>query len=59
VVVELKDGTVLEAEVLVMKGEPENPMKQAEHDNKVNVLIDSSPHDNVRKYAANLEDSIK
>ena len=51
VVVELKDGKQLEAEVLIMKGEPENPMSRKEHDNKVKVLIDSSPHANVKKYA--------
>lgn len=54
VVVELKDGSKLEAEVLVMKGEAANPMERPEHDNKVKVLLDSSPHDNVRKYAGNI-----
>lgn len=51
VVVELNDGEKLEAEVLIMKGEPENPMSRKDHDNKVKVLIESSPHENVKYYA--------
>jgi 2-methylcitrate dehydratase PrpD len=51
VVVTLKDGKTLEKEVLTMKGEPENPMPEEEHSAKVKTLIDSSPHEKVKKYA--------
>ncbi len=49
--VRLVDGTVLSQEVLIAKGEADNPMSALEHRNKVFELIDSSPHEWVREYA--------
>ena len=54
VIVTLGDGRILEHEVLVMKGEPDNPIPDDEHAAKVRALVDSSPHDHVREYAYNL-----
>lgn len=50
VVVTLKDGSILEQEVLIPKGEFSNPIAFDEHARKVRILIESSPHDNVRVY---------
>lgn len=49
--VRLVDGTVLSQEVLIAKGEADNPMSALEHRKKVLELIGSSPHEQVREYA--------
>lgn len=54
VVITLTDGTVLEQEVLVPKGEESNPIASDEHRLKITTLIESSPHVNVREYANEL-----
>jgi 2-methylcitrate dehydratase PrpD len=51
VVVQLKNGKLLEKEVLRMKGEMQNPITKKEHDSKINELIASSPYEHVRDYA--------
>ena len=50
-VVTLKDGTMLEKEVLTMKGEAEKPISDRELKNKVKLLIETNPNEAVRKYA--------
>lgn len=51
VVIELKNGEILEKEILRMKGEQQNPISAEEHKIKVETLINSTPFENVKEYA--------
>lgn len=59
VIVTLKNGDVIEEEVLRMKGEMENPISQEEHQAKIDELINSSPYSVTKEYAEKVMQSLK
>lgn len=52
--VTLKNGKILEKEVITMKGEPEKPIPADEHAAKIEALIDSNPDEELQTHARKL-----